>query len=130
MALLWSARCVINPLSRVQSRYIRHFLDVPWQGVAMPLHLHTRRFFCDTIDGLRCIFPERFPAIIAPYARRTLRLEYCFPSRGIGIDEFAFRRGRIFGMLLAFLIVGSNLIAGLCFTFDKGQMILLKYSCL
>jgi len=83
MALLWSARCVINPLSRVQSRYIRHFLDVPWQGVAMPLHLHTRRFFCDTIDGLRCIFPERFPAIIAPYARRTLRLTYCFPSRGL-----------------------------------------------
>jgi transposase len=130
-----------QPAGRVQSRYVRHLLDLPWQGVALRLELHTRRFFCDTPDCPRCIFTERFATDIAPYARRTLRLEHWFrlvglalggeagarflrelgvltspdtllvrlrtltvpttrAPRVIGIDEFAFRRGRRFGTLV------------------------------
>ena len=37
--------------------------------------IHTRKFFCDKLRCLRHIFTETFPGVLAPYARRTQRLE-------------------------------------------------------
>jgi len=137
------SRCPLchHPSSRIHSRYIRHLLDLPWHGVAMRLELHVRRFFCDEPACRRHIFTERFSQVVAPYARRTSRLDdwfklvglalggeagarllrgmgvatspdallmyirslpYTVPTspRVVGIDEFAFRRGRVFGTIL------------------------------
>jgi transposase len=58
----------------VHSRYIRGAADLPWQGLAVRLQLHARRFFCLTDGCPQQIFCERLPQVIAPYARRTLRL--------------------------------------------------------
>jgi len=129
------------PSARIQSHYVRTLWDLPWQGVMLRLQVHARRFFCDTPTCPRQIFTERFPTEIAPYARRTLRLEHWLQVVGValggeagarllreigvsaspdtllariraltqpaitnprvvGIDEFAFRRGRVFGTLL------------------------------
>jgi transposase len=130
-----------HPSSRIHSRYIRHLLDLPWHGVAMRGELHVRRFFCDESSCRRRIFTERLPQVVAPYARRTARLDewfrlvglalggeagacllrrrgvctspdallspirslrYAVPiaPRAVGIDEFAFRRGRVFATIL------------------------------
>jgi transposase len=59
---------------RVHSRYRRTLADLPWQGVPVELRLRSRRFFCDTLDCPRRVFTERLPELVAPYARRTLRL--------------------------------------------------------
>jgi transposase len=39
-----------QPSRRVQSRYMRTVADLPWQGIAVRLHLQTRRFFCQQPD--------------------------------------------------------------------------------
>ena len=59
---------------RVHSWYTRRLGDVPWQGLAVCLHLRTRRWFCDTPGCARRIFTERLPTIAAPHAQRTQRL--------------------------------------------------------
>src|SRR5437588_10176526 len=59
---------------RVHSRYVRLAADLPWAGWAVRLELHVRRFFCQNNECVRQIFTERLPGIVAPYARRTIRL--------------------------------------------------------
>jgi transposase len=63
-----------TPSRRVQSRYTRTLADLPWQGVAVRIHLRIRRLFCDSAECPRRIFAERLPEVAAPYARRTKRL--------------------------------------------------------
>jgi hypothetical protein len=70
---------------RIQSRYVRHPADLPWQGVAMRLELHVRRFFCDTPDCPQAVFAERLPGMLAPYARRTGRLAGWFTAVGFAL---------------------------------------------
>ena len=60
--------------TRVHSRYVRGAADLPWQGVAVRLQLHARRFFCLNDGCPQQIFCERLAEVIAPHARRTLRL--------------------------------------------------------
>ena len=36
---------------RVHSRYARRLDDLPWQGLAVRLVLHSRRWFCDNCHG-------------------------------------------------------------------------------
>jgi transposase len=140
------ATCASCPLCgqvsrRIHSQYHRQVLDLPRMGVSVRLDLTVRRFFCDTCSCTRKIFTERLPEVVAPSARRTLRLTAWLtavglalggaagsrllralgvmqcrstllrqvsalsldtPSVGsaIGIDEFAFRRGRRFGTII------------------------------
>jgi transposase len=71
-----SSRCPVCgvPSARIHSRYVRQVADLPWVEVAVRLHLQVRRFFCDQVACPRTIFTERLHGVVAPYARRTLRL--------------------------------------------------------
>src|SRR4051812_2948019 len=57
---------------RLHSRYER--ADLPWAGWTVRLELGVRKLFCDNPDCGRRIFTERLPGVVAPWARRTLRL--------------------------------------------------------
>ena len=59
----------------VHSHYQRTIADLPWGGHTVRLHLRVRKFFCRQPTCARRIFTERLPQIVAPYARRTARLE-------------------------------------------------------
>ncbi len=61
---------------RVHSGYTRTVLDLRWGVRTVTLVLQVRRFFCDVRDCLRKIFTERLPTIVAPSARRTIRLRH------------------------------------------------------
>lgn len=73
------------PSHAVHSSSQRTLADLPWNGIAVRLHLTTRRFFCRVTDGPRRIFPERLPGIAAPYARRTLRLTQVLEVIGFAV---------------------------------------------
>ncbi len=60
--------------TRVHSWYTRALCDLPWQGLAVRMELHTRRWFCDTTRCPRRIFTERLPTVAAPFSQRTTRL--------------------------------------------------------
>lgn len=59
---------------RVHSWYQRTLADLPWQGLAVQFRLHTRRWHCVNPDCARRIFTERLSEVVAPFARRTIRL--------------------------------------------------------
>jgi transposase len=59
---------------RVHSWYQRTLADLPWQGLAVHFRLWTRRWHCTNLACSRRIFTERLPDVVAPSARRTLRL--------------------------------------------------------
>ena len=74
-----------QPSRSVHSSYQRTLADLPWQGIAVRLHLTTRRFFCRVTDCPRRIFTERLPGIAVPYARRTLRLTQVLEVIGFAV---------------------------------------------
>ncbi len=71
-----SAPCSIcgQVATRVHSWYTRSLRDLPWQGLAVRMELHTRRWFCDNSSCPRRIFTERLPTVAAPFSQRTTRL--------------------------------------------------------
>ena len=58
----------------IHSWYQRSFTDLPWQGLAVRFRLRTRRWRCPNPGCMRQIFTERLPGVVAPFARRTVRL--------------------------------------------------------
>lgn len=66
-------RCHL-PSTRVHSYYTRTMADLPWHGVAVQLHLRTRRFRCKNSLCPKRIFCERLPRVVAYYARKTVRM--------------------------------------------------------
>jgi transposase len=60
--------------SRVHSLYQRTVADLPWAGVPVTLQLHVRRFVCRNPACPRATFSEPLPEVVAPSARRSLRL--------------------------------------------------------
>jgi transposase len=59
---------------RVHGYYTRTVADLPWAGVPVLLHLSVRRFVCTHSDCPRATFSEPLPEVVAPAARRSLRL--------------------------------------------------------
>lgn len=59
---------------KVHSRYVRQLSDLPWEGIAVRLHLSSRKWFCQNPDCEQRIFCERLPELVAPYGRKTLRM--------------------------------------------------------
>ena len=71
-----AARCPAchTPARHIHSRYIRTLVDLPWSGYGITWRLRVRKLFCrHAICPLR-IFTERLPGVVAPWARRTVRL--------------------------------------------------------
>jgi transposase len=60
--------------SDVHSLYQRTVVDLPWAGIRVTLHLHVRRFVCRHSSCPRVTFSEPLPEVVAPSARRSLRL--------------------------------------------------------
>ena len=60
--------------SKVNTSYYRKPADLPCVGYVMGLQMKVRSFFCENADCAYRTFAERFPEVVAPYARRTARL--------------------------------------------------------
>jgi len=69
---------------RVHSQYWRTVADLPLAGLRVRLRLLVRRFLCDNHACKRKTFAERFPELVAVYARRTQRL--AFQQRQVGLS--------------------------------------------
>lgn len=69
---------------RQHSHYTRIIRDLPWAGIPVIFTLEVRRFFCDDPGCPHVTFAERFPKLVSPYARQTLRLATLFQQ--IGLD--------------------------------------------
>ena len=68
------------------SRYVRSLSDLPADGRRVSIALTVRRFRCDNELCLREIFAERFGEdIVAPYARRTARLQTIVHHLGLAL---------------------------------------------
>jgi transposase len=76
----------------IHSHYVRLVADLPWAGWAVRLELHVRRFFCQNTACTRQIFTERLPNVVAPYARRTMRLMDLFTLIGFALGGEAGKR--------------------------------------
>lgn len=71
---------------RIHSRYHRHLADLPMVGKPVRLVVRARRFHCDTVLCGRRIFAERFDAkVLAPWARRTARLDHIVHHLGLAL---------------------------------------------
>jgi transposase len=60
--------------SRVHGYYTRTVADLPWAGVPVLLQLSVQRFVCTHSDCPRRTFSEPLPEVVAPAARRSVRL--------------------------------------------------------
>jgi len=84
-------RCIVpcpvcgQPATRVHSWYIRSLRDLPWQGLAVRMDLHTRRWFCDNSSCPRRIFTERLPTVAVPFSQRTTRLSTIVLIFGVAV---------------------------------------------
>jgi len=76
VAIRRAAKCPLchRRSKRVHSRYERTITDLPCGGDVVTMHLSTRRFVCRMRWCRRKIFTERFPSLVAPFARKTTRL--------------------------------------------------------
>ena len=68
----------------LHSNYLRQLTDLPWHGVAIRIHLNTRKFRCQNEVCRRKVFCERLPKVVKSYGRKTIRLQELF-----GILAFA-----------------------------------------
>ena len=71
---------------RIHSRYLRRVADLPLAGRPVRLVVVARRFRCGADLCGRRIFAERFEdGVLAPWARRTGRLDYVIHHLGLAL---------------------------------------------
>src|SRR5919197_4138891 len=78
-----------TPAHRIHSRYTRILADLPWAAYRVRLQLCVRKWFCRNRACPRRIFTERLPTIVAPWARRTLRLAQRLVALGVALGGTA-----------------------------------------
>jgi transposase len=78
-----------TPARRLHSRYKRTLADLPWAAYRVHLQLHVRKWFCHNPACVRRIFTERLPTVVAPWARRTLRLAQRLVALGVALGGTA-----------------------------------------
>jgi transposase len=81
-----------HPASRRHSHYRRTLADLPLAEHTAQIRLHVRKFFCDNPICPRKIFTERVPALVAPFAHRTLRLAAAQTRLGLALGGIAAAR--------------------------------------
>src|SRR5829696_6131781 len=75
-----------SPSERVHSRYRRRLADLPISGRPVRLVVLARRFYCNAVLCGRRVFAERFDAdVLAPWARRTARLDHIVHHLGLAL---------------------------------------------
>ena len=90
------------PARSVHSRYIRTLADLPWGGYGITWRLRVRKLFCRNPACARRIFTERLPGLVAPWARRTLRLAARLLAMGLALGGAAgVRLSRHFGLTVS-----------------------------
>lgn len=60
-----------SPSLKVHSRYVRSVANLPWEGNAVRLELHTRKVFCRNAECRQKVFCERLPQVAERYAPQT-----------------------------------------------------------
>jgi transposase len=90
------------PARHVHSHYTRTLADLPWSGYGITWRLRVRRLFCRNPACSRRIFTERLPGLVAPWARRTLRLTARLLAIGLALGGAAgIRLSRQFGLTVS-----------------------------
>src|SRR5207245_2023827 len=86
-----SAPCPLcaTPARRIHSDYTRTLADLPWAQYRVRLQLCVRTWFCPNRRCRRRIFTERLPTVVAPWARRTLRLAQRLVALGVALGGTA-----------------------------------------
>src|SRR5581483_5227188 len=74
-----------QPAERIHSHYRRTVADLPWASLTVSLYLHVRKFFCDNATCPRKVFSERLPYLVAPWARRSMRLMHQQQQLGLAL---------------------------------------------
>jgi transposase len=77
------------PSYHIHSHYQRTVADLPWGGSAVRLFLQVRKFFCRAPACPQRIFTERLPQVVAPYARKTVRLNDMLQLIGVALGGAA-----------------------------------------
>lgn len=75
--------------ARLHSHYQRTVADLPWSGRRVKLFLNVRKFRCPHRRCPRKIFTERLPALVEPYARKTVRLHEVLEMVGFALGANA-----------------------------------------
>ena len=78
-----------TPAQRIHSHYERTLADLPWAQYRVRLQLRVRKWFCGNRRCRRRIFTERLPTLVAPWARRTLRLARRLVALGVALGGTA-----------------------------------------
>ena len=76
----------------IHSHYQRHLADLPWSDYGVPLHLSSRKFFCDQSNCPQKVFTERLPQVTTPWSRCTDRLNALITQLGLIIGSQAGER--------------------------------------
>lgn len=80
------------PSQRIHSRYERTLKDLPLVQFSLTILLEACKFFCQNESCVRRIFTERLPAVVAPWARRTIRYHDHLKAMGLTLGGSAATR--------------------------------------
>ena len=92
---------------RIHSRYQRTLADLPCLDFSLILLVQVCKFFCPNSECRRRIFTERIPEVVAPWARKTVRLVQRLQEIGLALGGAA---GSRLGNHLGYSSCGSTLL--------------------